>query len=104
MRYGFDQDVGVKFYEWEDRSWMERAECKGLDPELFFGEKGVSNEPAMRVCESCVVRELCLQWALSHNETYGIWGGTSAQERKQLRRGWRLPNISAKSLYVASDL
>jgi hypothetical protein len=40
---------------------------------------------ARRVCKGCPVKEACLEWALRH-EQFGVWGGTSESERKQLRR------------------
>ena len=28
----------------------------------------------------------CLAWALDHNVTDGVWGGTTADERRAIRR------------------
>ncbi|MGH2602021.1 MAG: WhiB family transcriptional regulator, partial [Dehalococcoidia bacterium] len=38
------------------------------------------------VCRGCVVRDQCLEYALSHSEKFGIWGGMSERERRRLRR------------------
>ena len=45
-------------------------------------------EAAKAVCEECPVKERCLQFALETNQDSGIWGGTSEEERRRLRRAW----------------
>ena len=67
-------------------SWQERALCAQTDPEAFFPEKGGSTREAKRVCLSCDVRQECLEYALAHDERFGIWGGLSERERRRLRR------------------
>jgi hypothetical protein len=37
---------------------------------------------AKDVCAACLVRERCLEYALRSGETWGIWGGLTARERK----------------------
>lgn len=71
--------------------WTERAACRGLDPELFFpiGTVGPALEEvseAKAVCRRCPVRSECLDWALRMGEAHGIWGGTTPEERRFLRR------------------
>jgi WhiB family redox-sensing transcriptional regulator len=65
-----------------------RARC-GDDPELFYpiGEGRAFAEQITRakdICGGCPVRALCLAEALSHRELDGIWGGTTAAERREL--------------------
>jgi WhiB family redox-sensing transcriptional regulator len=67
-------------------SWQERALCAQTDPEAFFPEKGGSTREAKRVCMSCDVRQECLEYALAHDERFGIWGGLSERERRRLKR------------------
>ena len=55
-------------------------------PEAFFPEKGGSTREAKRVCRSCEVRAECLEYALEHDERFGIWGGLSERERRRLKR------------------
>jgi WhiB family redox-sensing transcriptional regulator len=62
------------------------AECLQADPETFFPEKGGSTREAKRICAQCTVREQCLDYALEHDERFGIWGGLSERERRRLRR------------------
>jgi WhiB family redox-sensing transcriptional regulator len=38
------------------------------------------------VCLSCEVRSECLEYALAHDERFGIWGGLSERERRRLKR------------------
>lgn len=67
-------------------AWQRDALCAQTDPEAFFPEKGGSTREAKAVCESCTVRAECLEYALSHDERFGIWGGLSERERRRLRR------------------
>ena len=67
-------------------SWQDRALCAQTDPEAFFPEKGGSTREAKRVCRSCEVRAECLDYALEHDERFGIWGGLSERERRRLKR------------------
>ncbi len=71
----------------EDPEWQERALCAQTDPEAFFPEKGGSTREAKRICGGCDVRAECLDYALAHDERFGIWGGLSERERRRLRRG-----------------
>jgi WhiB family transcriptional regulator, redox-sensing transcriptional regulator len=70
----------------EELSWQEWALCAQTDPEAFFPEKGGSTREAKKVCLSCDVRAECLDYALAHDERFGIWGGLSERERRRLRR------------------
>ncbi len=70
-----------------DEQWQERALCAQTDPEAFFPEKGGSTREAKRICLGCEVRDACLEYALAHDERFGIWGGLSERERRRLKRG-----------------
>ncbi len=70
----------------EEPDWHERALCAQTDPEAFFPEKGGSTREAKRICSGCEVRAECLEYALAHDERFGIWGGLSERERRRLRR------------------
>ena len=70
----------------EERSWQRQANCMGVDPDLFFPERGASTREAKEVCRGCVVREECLEYALTNGEKFGIWGGLSERERRRIRR------------------
>ena len=68
------------------RSWQDEANCLGVDPDLFFPERGASTREAKEICRGCVVRLDCLEYALVNGEKFGIWGGMSARERRRLTR------------------
>ena len=70
----------------QDPDWQSKANCLGVDPDLFFPERGASTKEAKGVCRGCVVREDCLEYALANGEKFGIWGGLSERERRRIRR------------------
>ena len=69
-----------------DTAWQDEANCLGVDPELFFPERGGSTREAKEVCQGCVVKDDCLEFALQNGEKFGIWGGMSERERRRIRR------------------
>lgn len=80
-------------FDWDDCGWRHEAICRESDPGLFFpaGSTGQALEEiaaAKAVCQVCPVREQCLQFALQTNQESGIWGGTSEDERRRLRKRW----------------
>lgn len=70
--------------------WREDAACLPYPAILFFGqddnetpaERRAREDQAKIVCETCVVRVECLQYAIETKEQYGIWGGLTELERK----------------------
>jgi WhiB family redox-sensing transcriptional regulator len=76
-----------------DYSWRNEALCRDTDPDLFFpvgttGPALAQIENAKAVCRQCPAQTACLEFALSTNQDTGIWGGTSEEERRKLRRAW----------------
>lgn len=74
-----------------DLSWRKVASCRDTSPELFFpiGTTGLAIdqiEAAKTVCLGCPSRVPCLEFALSTNQDSGVWGATSEEERRHLRR------------------
>jgi WhiB family redox-sensing transcriptional regulator len=74
----------------EDRRWQRRANCLGVDPDLFFPERGASTKEAKSVCARCEVKDECLEFAITNAEKFGIWGGLSERERRRIRRERRM--------------
>lgn len=75
------------------RKWQDDAACRDTDPDLFFpvGTTGLAVDQiasAKAVCTTCPVRRECLEFALFTNQDSGVWGGTSEDERRKLRRAW----------------
>jgi WhiB family redox-sensing transcriptional regulator len=64
--------------------WMDSALCLQFDPAMFSPEKGASNVAAKRICHACDVAVQCLDYALTTNAKYGIYGGLSETERRNL--------------------
>jgi WhiB family transcriptional regulator, redox-sensing transcriptional regulator len=79
----------------EDTDWRDHAACRDTDPELFFpiGNAGpalVQVARAKQLCAACQARTPCLEWALATGQDAGVWGGTSEDERRALRRSRRI--------------
>lgn len=79
--------------DWDAASWREHAACKDTDPDLFFpvGSTGPALEQieaAKAVCNACEAKAPCLEFALATNQESGVWGGTSEEERRRLRKSW----------------
>lgn len=75
----------------QDDSWREYAACRDTDPDLFFpvGTTGPALEQianAKAVCDTCEAKTPCLDYAITTNQDSGVWGGTSEEERRQIRR------------------
>ncbi len=73
-------------FELEPQAWAEHAKCLQAEPDIFFPDKGGSTREAKRICALCEVRQECLEYALEHDERFGIWGGLSERERRKLKR------------------
>jgi hypothetical protein len=67
--------------------------CSQIPLESYYliSESGRSNKEIAQekkriksLCYSCSYQVECLEWAL-HYERYGIWGGTTEEERKVIR-------------------
>lgn len=80
----------------ESEDWGQHKACKDVDPELFFPERDPKGDPksrayraqvkrAVAVCNLCVVSAQCLLLALDHNATHGVWGGTTARQRRTIK-------------------
>lgn len=69
-----------------DANWRARAACLGVDPSIFFPERGQSTDIAKSICSGCPVAGPCLNYALEHGETVGIWGQLSERQRREVRK------------------
>lgn len=67
--------------------WVLAARCASADPEAWFPRKGAPPvEAVLRVCKRCPVRDDCLEFALSNDLDYGVWGGLTAMQRRRLKK------------------
>jgi WhiB family redox-sensing transcriptional regulator len=59
--------------------------CAQSDPDSWFPPPGGAGTDALRICHVCPIEAACLDYALTHDERFGIWGGMSAAQRNKLR-------------------
>lgn len=78
----------------ESYEWQYDGACTSYSVEEFFlpenargADKLALESKAKRVCATCPVVEQCLQHALSAQEPYGVWGGTSPSDRHAILAG-----------------
>lgn len=88
----------------DEYGWQDQANCLGVDPDLFFPERGASTREAKEVCRGCPVREECLEFSLQNSEKFGIWGGLSERERRRIRRQRAQAARAAIGSAVTSDI
>ena len=77
--------------------WQAEANCRGVDPGLFYPERGDDVTEPKAVCAGCTVRTPCLERALELNDDEGIWGGTSGRQRRLMRRERRAQALLEQS-------
>lgn len=77
----------------DDERWMKSGACRAekVPTERFFpaeqrGNWASSTVTAKAVCARCVVRGDCLAYALERPVLVGVWGGTTARERRRMRK------------------
>jgi len=92
-----------------DYSWRKEAICRDTDPELFFpvgttGQALLQIDRAKQVCAECAVQVRCLEFAIETNQDSGIWGGTSEEERRVIRRQIAARNRAAAQMKKESAI
>src|SRR5205823_4410487 len=69
-------------------AWQANAACRDHPEVSWFPSRGEDVRPAQTICAGCAVRAECLEFALMHEpddrSRVGIWGGTSARQRRPL--------------------
>lgn len=76
----------LPFIVWEEQPWRELAACKGVDPNLFFGNQ-IEVEIARSICRTCVVQKDCLDWAVREQFQDGVFGGFNPIDRRCVAKG-----------------
>lgn len=71
--------------------WQLHAACRGMDVDIFFlldsargSAKRAQEARARVICTNCPVQAACLNWAVTNNEPFGVWGGKSPEQRALL--------------------
>ena len=80
---------GTKTRAVHREEWLDAGACRTEDPELFFpittsGPSARQIDAAKAVCHRCGVQDQCLHYALESHQSYGVWGGTSEEERDRM--------------------
>lgn len=66
--------------------WHDHALCAGTGVD-FFNLRTKSHVDRLRaICDSCPVSEACLEYALFPKQKYGMWAGTTNDERIEILR------------------
>ena len=69
--------------------WQADGACRPFPMSLFFPEKNCDPaviKHALQICGGCPVRTECLRYAIENKIDHGIWGGSTAQARINMRR------------------
>ena len=79
----------------EDSSdaWKLRGICRDYEPDVFFPSERnrAASQQARSICNRCPVQTECAQWAFTHDEAFGVWGGITEQERRHDLRTYKKP-------------
>lgn len=85
--------------ERHDNAWRTKGVCQTVDPETFFPVPMAPADVAIGLCGRCPVAGSCLAWALSVGDCHGVWGGTTARERRAMLVAWRTPEQAEELPY-----
>lgn len=94
----------LRVAEPEDDEWRDRAVCSQSDPEIWFPQKGGSTRRPKSLCISCPVQQECLDYALTHDERFGVWGGYSERERRKLLKGEEVIQLQVQERRIQDAL
>lgn len=74
-------------HQLDEEAWMLDGICVGGDPERWFPTPGDSAaiEYAVGICNTCPVRVRCLTYALETDSAWGIFGGLTEAQRRQIK-------------------
>lgn len=86
----FGENDPVENFNFERPAWQALGACVGADPNIFFPTRGEDTREAKKICSGCSVKEECLDFGI--NEKFGIFGGLSERQRRDIRRKRRQSN------------
>lgn len=70
--------------------WRWEAACLDVGPSVFYPPSGQRPVEAQVLCSGCGVRVECLEYALTNNQHWGVWGGLTERQRFAVKRARRL--------------
>ena len=88
----------MKLLQIEDENGKVLARCyeTSVNPDWFF--EPVFENDAIKICKDCPLVRECLTFALTEQIPFGVWGGLTEQNRKDLlRKRNRMINRKAKN-------
>lgn len=97
-------------FRWREdrRGWPEHAPCASAPRDLFFLEDPDGTEPPypteeqISYCARCPVWHDCYE--AGRDEPYGVWGGTTAYQRRALGRTMARRRCPVCSAPAVADL
>ena len=78
-----------------DLDWQVHAACRAEPMDTFYSGEEADISRALDLCRRCEVRDECLSHAMTHEERFGVWGGTTERERRRFFRNARRENSTA---------
>jgi len=94
---GSAMSSAIDFWMTHDHpAWQEHGVCRDMDQSIFYGDEDRTGKArhhpnltvdevarARRICNNCPVQMNCLEFAIVNREEFGIWGGSTAGQRKR---------------------
>lgn len=66
-------------------NWRDHAACLAYPPEMFFpGDSQNGIKEAIDICNTCAVKDACLDYAITSGEWFGVWGGETVRGRRRI--------------------
>lgn len=102
---------GSNSYYWLERPKFDGSQsCYGIGTEVFYPistltPRQFDYQMIEKVCGSCPFKQQCFDYAVCH-EPYGIWAGTTPNERKLFREKHKIgivPLEYIKEFFIDSN-
>jgi len=91
LSHAYNMPLDPKPDEW---AWQQQGLCREVTSDIFFYEEQERGEEkrkrisqARDVCNACSVKQKCLDFSIRTNQTHGMWGGLTQDERKEMIDG-----------------
>lgn len=70
----------------ELQDWRFDAACATTsNPDDWYSEDTLMLGRLQTICARCPVRSECLEYAVKNEPDWGVWAGTTPQQRRRLR-------------------
>jgi len=88
IAHAYNMPLDPKPDEWV---WQQQGLCREVTSDIFFYEEQKRGEDkrtrisqARAVCSICPVKQKCLDFSIRTNQSHGMWGGLTQEERREL--------------------